>query len=177
MTRAGLTPERVVAAAGDLADAGTLTLATLAGRLGVRVPSLYKHVDGLDDLHRRLAAAGVADLTDRLGAATVGRSGRDALRACATAWRGYAREHPGRYAAVQRATDEPEVERLVSIVYAVLRGYGLAGDAAVHATRAVRSALHGFCVLEASGGFGLPQDVDTSFDALVDLLHTGLTRG
>jgi len=177
MTRVGLTPERVVAAAGDLADAGTLTLATLAEHLGVRVPSLYKHVDGLADLHRRLAAAGLADLTERLGAATIGRSGRDALHACATAWREYAREHPGRYAAVQRATNDPAAERLGALVYAVLRGYGLTGDATVHATRAVRSALHGFCVLEAGGGFGLPQDVDTSFESLIALLDAGLTAG
>jgi len=174
VSRAGLTPERVVAAAGDLADTGTLTLATLAEHLGVRVPSLYKHVGGLDDLHRRLAVAGTADLTERLSTATVGRSGRDALHACATAWREYAREHPGRYAAVQRATGDPAAERLAGIVFAVLRGYGLTGDATVHATRAVRSALHGFCVLEAGGGFGLPQDVDTSFESLLDLLHTGL---
>ena len=44
----------------------------------------------------------------------------------------------------------------------------------MHATRAVRSALHGFVGLEAVGGFGLPQDVDPSYDWLVDLLHAGL---
>ena len=174
-----LTPERVVAEAGDLADAGTLTLATLAERLGVRVPSLYKHVGGLDDLHRRLALAGIADLTDRIGAATVGRSGRDALHACAAAWRAYATEHPGRYAALQRAHQDEETRaaggRLTDLVFAVLRGYGLDGEETVHATRAVRSALHGFVLLETGGGFGLPQDVDTSFTHLVDLLDAGLS--
>ena len=175
-----LTPERVVAAAGDLADAGALSLAALAERLGVRVPSLYKHVGGLDDLHRRLALAGLADLTDRLGEATVGRSGRDALRSCAAAWRAYATTHPGRYAAVQRAPDPADAElaaageRLARLLFAVLRGYGLDERETVHATRAVRSALHGFLVLEAGGGFALPVDVDTSWDRLVDLLDAGL---
>ena len=60
---------------------------------------------------------------------------------------------------------------------AVLRGYGLDEDGTVHATRAVRSALHGFVSLEAAGGFGLPQDVDASYDRLVDLLDAGLTTG
>jgi len=46
----------------------------------------------------------------------------------------------------------------------------------VHATRAVRSALHGFVTLEAAGGFGLPQDVDESYNRLVELLDTGLRR-
>jgi AcrR family transcriptional regulator len=174
VTRAGLTPERVVAAAGDLADAGELTLAALAERLGVKVPSLYKHVAGLDDLHDRLAAAGRADLITALGVATVGRAGRDALHGCATAWRAYAREHPGRYLAVQRARQDPAADRLTGLLLAVLDGYGRTGDDLVHAARAVRSAVHGFCVLEATGGFALPQDLDTSFEAMIDLLDAGL---
>jgi AcrR family transcriptional regulator len=179
--RAGLTPDRVVDAAADLADeGGTLSLAALADRLGVRVPSLYKHVAGLDDLHRRVALAGMADLITELGAATVGRSGADALRSAATAWRGYAKAHPGRYAAVQRAPDPADTglaavgERLVGLLFAVLRGYGLAEDDTVHAARAVRSALHGFVLLETAGGFGRPQDVDESYERLVDLLDAGL---
>ena len=86
-SRPRLSPDRVVAEAAALADERgiqALSLAPLAERLGVRVPSLYKHVGGLDDLHRRLALAGLRDLADELGAATVGRSGRDALLACAT---------------------------------------------------------------------------------------------
>jgi AcrR family transcriptional regulator len=182
--RAGLTADRVVAEAGALADErgiGGLSLTPLAERLGVRVPSLYKHVGGLDDLHRRIALAGMRDLTEVLGEATVGRSGREALRACATAWRAYARKHPGRYGAIQRAPDQADAElatagaRLTNLVYAVLRGYGLVEDETVHATRAVRSALHGFVTLEAEAGFGLSPDVDVSYDRLVDLLDAGLT--
>ena len=183
--RPRLTPDRVVAEAGLLADErgiSGLSLAPLAERLGVRVPSLYKHVGGLDDLHRRLALAGVRDLADELGAATVGRSGRDALMACATAWRAYAKAHPGRYGAIQRAPDPADAElvaaagRLDELIYAILRGYGLDDEQTVHATRAVRSALHGFVTLEAAGGFGLPQDVDESYTRLVELLDSGLGR-
>lgn len=176
-----LNAERVVAEAAVLADRGELSLAALAGRLGVRVPSLYKHVGGLDDLHRRLALAGMTDLAAAIGDATVGRSGRDALHACAGAYRAYAKEHPGRYAAIQRVPDPADTElrtagdRLTRLVFAILRGYGLDEDATVHATRAVRSALHGFVTLEATGGFGLPQDVDLSYAELVGLLDAGLS--
>jgi AcrR family transcriptional regulator len=184
--RPRLTPDRVVAEAAALADERgiqALSLAPLAERLGVRVPSLYKHVDGLDDLHRRLALAGLRGLGEALGAATVGRSGGDALHACAAAWRAYAKAHPGRYGAIQRAPDPADAElvelagRLTGLVYAILRGYGLDEDETVHATRAVRSALHGFVTLETAGGFGLPQDVDESYARLVDLLDSGLGRG
>jgi AcrR family transcriptional regulator len=178
-----LTADRVVAEAGDLADRGTLSLAALAERLGVKVPSLYKHVGGLDDLHRRLALVGMAELAAAVGTATVGRSGRDALRACASAFRAYAKEHPGRYAAIQRAPDRADAQlaaagdTLTNLVLAILHGYGLDDDETVHATRAVRSALHGFVTLEAAGGFGLPVEIDTSYERLVDLLDAGLTSG
>jgi AcrR family transcriptional regulator len=183
--RAGLTPDRVVAAAAALADERGiqgLSLAPLAERLGVRVPSLYKHVGGLDDLHRRLALAGMRELADVLGTATVGLAGRDALLACARAYRAYAKQHPGRYGAIQRAPDTADAEvvaaatRLTEILFAILRGYGLDENGTVHATRAVRSALHGFVTLEAGGGFGLPQDIDESYTRLVTLIDAGLRR-
>ena len=65
-------------------------------------------------------------------------------------------------------------EKAVGAFFAILRGYGIDGDDLVDATRAVRSALHGFVVLENGGGFGLPRDVDRSFDRLVTLLDRGL---
>jgi hypothetical protein len=36
--------------------------------------------------------------------------------------------------------------------------------------------VHGFVVLELDGGFGMPDDVDVSFDFLVDGLVGGLER-
>jgi AcrR family transcriptional regulator len=185
MPRAGLSSEAVVDAAAALADdegLQALTLARLAQELGVRSPSLYAHVDGLDDLRRRLAARGARELADALRDATVGRARGEALRTLAAAYRAYAREHPGTYAAAQRppAPGDEQAARAsaaaVDVVLAVLAGYGLTGDDAVHATRALRAALHGFAGLEAIGGFGIPLSVDESFDRLVDLLDRGLTE-
>ena len=183
MPRAGLTPAVVVAEAARLADEvglDRLTLATLAQRLGVALPSLYKHVRGLDAVLQKLSALATAELAAELVVAAAGRSRGDAVRATAEAWRGYARRHPGRYQAAQRVPDpdDPEHvaagERAVQTVFAVLRGYGLAGDDVVDATRAFRSALHGFVLLENGGGFGLPVDVDRSFQQLVAALEVAL---
>lgn len=181
MPRAGLTPQTVVREAARLADevgADRLTLAALAARLGVALPSLYKHVKGADALAQRLSALATAELATELTAAAAGRAGRDALLAVAAAYRDYARRHPGRYPATQRPPDpaDPEhvaaADRAVGAIYAILRGYGLTGDAAVDATRMFRSAVHGFVTLQASGGFGLPRDVDRSFDQMVAALDT-----
>ncbi|MEV1331559.1 WHG domain-containing protein [Micromonospora costi] len=181
MPRAGLNQQTVVREAARLADDvgyDQLTLAALAGRLGVALPSLYKHVRGADALAQKLSALATAELATELTTAAVGRAGVDALRAIASAYRAYARQHPGRYPATQRVPDptDPEHvtagERAVGAIYAVLHGYGLTGDEAVDAARVLRSALHGFVSLEAAGGFGLPRDVDRSYEQLIVAMDT-----
>jgi AcrR family transcriptional regulator len=183
MARAGLNTEAVVAAAAALADREGLdavTLARLAADAGVRSPSLYAHVDGLGDVRRRLGMRGAHELAAALRGAATGRSGGDALRAIAAAQREYARRHPGTYLAAQRAPapgdDEAKAAagEAVDVLVAVMAGYGLEGDDAIHATRAVRAALHGFAVLETDHGFGMKLDLDESFARLVDLLDRGL---
>jgi AcrR family transcriptional regulator len=179
--RAGLTPQTVIREAAVLADEvghDRLTLAAVAGRLGVALPSLYKHVKGVDALHQQLSVLATAEIADELTAAAAGRAGGDALRAVAAAYRAYARRHPGRYPATQRVPDPADPahlaagERAVGAIYAILHGYDLTGDAAVDATRMFRAAVHGFVTLEAAGGFGLPRDIDRSFDEMVAALDT-----
>jgi AcrR family transcriptional regulator len=181
--RAGLNRERVVDEATAVADAvgfDRLSLAAVAERTGVRLPSLYKHIESLDGLRRDVAVRALEELAAALAPAVADRSGADGLRAMAGAYRDYARTHPGRYAATVRAPlpgDEAHAaaaEAVLRVVNAVLDGYGVDGDDAVDAARTLRAALHGFVVLEASGGFGLPRDVDRSFDRLVAALDTAL---
>jgi AcrR family transcriptional regulator len=181
--RAGLNTDRVVAAAAELADeAGPdqLTLSALAARLGVRQPSLYKHVASLDALQQLIAMRGKAEFGDVLGRAAIGRARDDALVAMAHAWRAWARDHPGRYQIAQRAPAPGDADHLavaaraVEVMTTVMAGYGLHGDDAIDAVRAVRAALHGFVSLEAGGGFGMPFSVDRSFDRLVSALVTAL---
>ncbi len=131
-----------------------------------------KHVASLDALRHAVAVEGANGLADALTAATVGVAGGEALTRLCRAYRTYALEHPGRYAAAQRpGPANPGAERTLTVVNAVLSGYGIEGADAVDATRAVRAALHGFTALETTGGFGLPHDVDRSFDALVEGLQ------
>jgi AcrR family transcriptional regulator len=170
----------VVAEAARLVDEvgyDRLTLAGLAQRLGVALPSLYKHIKGLDGLLQQLSALATAELAAELSDAAAGRSRLEALRAVAKAYRKYALRHPGRYPSTQRVPDPADPdhvkagERAVGAIYAVLEGYGLRGEDAVDATRTIRSALHGFVSLELNGGFGLPREVERSFEWLVESFH------
>jgi hypothetical protein len=51
-------------------------------RLGVRPPSLYKHVDGLADLQHRLATQAMTEFGEVLRDAVQGQAGRDARPRC-----------------------------------------------------------------------------------------------
>ena len=184
MPRAGLNTDRVVAAAMELADEvglDKLTLAGLAVRLGVRQPSLYKHVASLDALQRLISMRGKIEAADVLAQAAIGRARDDALIAMAWAWRSWALDHPGRYQASQRgaapgdAEHEQVARRSIGVLAAVIDGYGLTGDDAIDAIRAYRAALHGFVALEADNGFAFPNDVERSFDRLVRALVLALS--
>lgn len=181
MPRAGLTEDRVVEEGERMADEvglSSITLAALAERLGVRQPSLYKHIAGTDGLQRSIAVRAKNELAGILGRATVGLARDDAVASMARAYRAWALEHPGRYQAAQRAPlrgdadDERASANVVGVAVDVMAGYDLRGDDAVDAIRALRAALHGFVTLEASGGFAMPVNTERSFDRLVDGLTT-----
>lgn len=185
MPRAGLTETLVVEEGERIADEvglSSLTLAALAARLGVRQPSLYKHVAGTDGLRRGIALRAKNELADVLRRAAVGRARGGAITAMAYAYRAWALEHPGRYAAAQRAPlpgdvdDEIASGNVVRVVADVMAGYQLRDDDAIDAIRALRAALHGFVALEADHGFGLPVDVKRSFDRLVAGLTSAFAR-
>ena len=157
-------------------------MAELATHLGVRTPSLYNHVAGQEGLRRELALLGVRELAIRLGRAAIGKAADDAIIALADAYRAFAKEHPGIYQASLRAPDPADTahvamsEEILAILSAVLEGYGLRDEAALHAIRGFRSLLHGFVSLEMAGGFGLPLDLDESYTRLVRIYIGGLPQ-
>jgi AcrR family transcriptional regulator len=187
MPRAGLTPAVVIDKAAAIANRDGLeavTLARLAEALAVRSPSLYKHVDGLPAVRRALAVRGLTEANARLEQATVGKARDQALFALAHAYWRFAREQPGVYAAsvVAARPGENDVaragERLIGTVLAVLNGYGIGGEDALHAARGLRAIVHGFVSLDLAGAFRLKLDLGESFDRLLSAFARDLeSRG
>ncbi|RKS05841.1 TetR family transcriptional regulator [Nocardiopsis sp. Huas11] len=185
MARAGLSAARLTEAAAEMADeAGidAVTLSALARRFGVKDASLYSHVRNLRDLRVRVAMLASEEMTERIAAAVVGRAGRDALVAFADAYRDYALEHPGRYAATQMRFDPEEVadsvglRRSVDLTYGMLRGYGLTEPDLTDAGRLLRATFHGYVHLELGGGFAHSPEVGASWSRSLDALHALLER-
>jgi len=182
--RAGLSTDVVVAEARRLVDAeGTtaLSLARLAQRFGVAQPSLYKHIGGVDDLHGRVAVLATRELASELRRAATGRAGREAVAGVASAYRRYAREHPGSYGyLLQARPDHPAhaeaAREVLGVLGDVLAGYGIVEESSVvDAVRFLRSALHGFVAIEVAGGFAMARPAEASFERLVDAVQVALS--
>ncbi|GGX57734.1 TetR/AcrR family transcriptional regulator [Streptomyces fructofermentans] len=179
MVRVGLTPERLARAGAELADEvgfEHVTVSELARRFDVKVASLYSHLRNSHELKTRIALLALEEVADRGAAALAGRAGKDALAAFADVYRDYAREHPGRYAAMQlRLTPEEAAAsaggRHAQMTRAILRGYDLAEPDQTHAVRLLGSVFHGYVDLELAGGFShSAPDSQESWTRIVDAL-------
>ncbi|MBQ1048146.1 WHG domain-containing protein [Micromonospora sp. C51] len=179
MARANLTPAVVTAAAAELADRegfDAITLSALARHFGVQTASLYSHVRDRSALLDSVQELALGELADRIAIAIGGRSQRDALTALADAHRDYARQFPGRWAALQRPAAATTVRsdaagRLVALTLAMLRGYQLPETELVHATRLLGATINGFLALEVAGSFGHREPpADTSWHRALSAL-------
>jgi AcrR family transcriptional regulator len=160
----------------------SLTINALAMQLGTKGPSLYNHVNSLEDLRRAVRIRVIDDIITMLNRVGEGRARDDAVLVMAGAYRSYAHHHPGRYSAFTRMPlggDDPEytaaTRGAAAPVIAVLGSYGLGGDEAFHAALEFWSALHGFVLLEMTG---VMDDIDTDavFSDMVLRLAAGLDR-
>lgn len=184
MPRAGLDAAVVTAAAADLADEIGLqgiTMSLLAGRLGVKAPSLYKHVESQAALRRAVGVLALTELEDAVGSAIASAAPGERLDAAAAAIRTYVQRHPGRYAAtvsVDPASSEDPLTvaggRLMDTLAGTLVAYAIPETQLVHALRLVRSLLHGFVALEQADGFLIAVDTDESFRWMIAFVDRGL---
>jgi len=159
-----------------------LTINALATQLGTKGPSLYNHVNNLEDLRRTVRMRVVGDIIDMLNNVAQGRTRDDAMVAMANAYRSYAHHHPGRYSAFTRMPlggDDPEftdaTRAAAEPVISVLQSYGLEAESAFYAALEFWSAMHGFVLLEMAGAMnGI--DTDAVFTDMVIRLATGMER-
>jgi len=181
--RAGLDTKTIVKAAAELADDNGLegiTLSALAAKLGVRSPSLYNHINGLEGLRVLLAIYGLEQLYIVMSAAAKGAGTADAVHAMGHAYVEFARSHPGLYETTLRAPEignnelESASHTILSLIIDVLKPYELGEQGTIHAVRGLRSILHGFASLEAKGGFGIPLDSNISLSRLIRTYIAGI---
>ncbi|WP_239617545.1 TetR-like C-terminal domain-containing protein [Cohnella mopanensis] len=183
--RAGIKPEIVIATAADIADRigwEQITLANVAGQLGIKTPSLYNHVEGLPDLRQKLALYASEQLRDQLHDAAIGHTGKQAFIEVGKAYVAFVRQHPGLYEAINRVSEpkpqmfEQTSEAILNLFIRLMQPLGIPSEEAVHAIRGLRSMVHGFASLEAMGGFQMQEDLMESLSKTITYYIDGLSK-
>ena len=144
-----------------------LTMRRIAGALGIKAPSLYKHVPDKAALEALVVAAGFAELADTLAAAADGASHADGtgkLAAIAGAYRAYAVAHPHlyrlmTYQPLRRDLLPAGLEARAAQPLAEAVGYDEAR------ARAMWAFAHGMVSLEIDGRFPPQADLDEAWRA------------
>ncbi len=181
----GLNKEIILKKAMEMADErgiASVTIKALATELGVKSPSLYKHVENLEELMKELMRRGWEELSEEALKAAVGVAKEDAVRGIFYACRRYAKSHPGVFDAMQwynmyySEQDMAATEKIVSVLFQVLDGYDLVEEKKVHIVRIFRSFLQGYLSIENHDGFGNPISVDQTFDFALEIILNGILQ-
>jgi AcrR family transcriptional regulator len=143
---------QIVAAARELLEtegAEALTMRRLADRLGIRAPSLYKHLPNKAALEIALISAGFEEAAADFDAATA--SAAEPLAALVSAYRAFATHHPQLY---RLMTEQPLPRELLQPGLEERAAAALARAAgSPERARAAFAFIHGMIILELNGRF------------------------
>jgi len=147
----------------------------IARELGIKPPSVYNHVKGNTELYRLVAIEGSRLLGLHFQKnVPKGKNVQEQLFDLAAAFRGFIHEHPHLYLVMtntvleQNDPDFAPVQKItIGLFLKVLSPLNLSETEEIHFVRALRAAIHGFCVLEVKHQFGMPYEIADSFKYLI----------
>jgi len=152
--------EEITAAARQLLEEQgeeALTMRNLAGRLGIKAPSLYKHVRNRREIETLLAAEALSEIGEAL-------AGKKKLKAMGRVYRRWAAANPALYrVATTRPLDRDNLPEGVEEAAAAPLITALKGDR--DQARAAWAMAHGLTLLELDGRFPGDADIDAAWSA------------
>ena len=177
MSKKGITPEKIYQAATQLIiEKGydNFSLRELAARLGVQPASLYSHVRNAAEINIAVGKNAIVQLSRTLENAIDKEDRDEAFAAMAHAYRNFAHENFELYKAIMALPGASEVElkedeqRTIRPLRTVIENFVPEGMVSIHFQRFVRSAMHGFIMLESEGFMrNRTVSADESYDMLI----------
>lgn len=152
--------EEITAAARDLLEQegdDALTMRNLADRLGIKAPSLYKHVKNRQEIETLLAVEALTEMGETLAA-------ESDLEGMGRAYRNWALANPALYrVATTRPLDRENLPDGVEEAAARPLVEAVGGDPDL--ARAIWAQAHGLTLLELDGRFPDDADIDAAWRA------------
>ena len=144
----------------EAGGSGALTMRAIAEEMGIRAPSLYKHIADKRELEVALIADGFVEQAEMFESAIDGAD--DPVGAIGASYRAWAHDHPHLYCLM---TDGPlprdELPEGVEDAAAAPLVMAVGGD--IDIARAVWAFAHGMVVLELADRFPAAADLDAAW--------------
>lgn len=161
----GARARQLVAAGRELLEEGgpeALSMRRLADRVGIRAPSIYKHLLDKEELETALVADGLREFAEACEAAVDGAD--DPLVALAGAYRAFARAHPHLYRLINdRPLPRDRLPAGLEERAATPLLVAVGGDP--DRARAAWAFAHGMVMLELTDRFPAGADLDAAWRA------------
>jgi AcrR family transcriptional regulator len=179
-----LTKDDVITTASEIADKYGLdhvTLKAVAEKLNIRTPSLYNHIDSLEDLLRDIAHRGMREMNARMTQAAIGVSGVEAIKSVSLAYFDYLIAHPGVYEIIQWAGwhGNSETVSIFSEYRVLLEKIILSCHLKNPDTGAIidllTGFLHGYCTLQLGNALNDRDAATKKIATAVDTVMRGIT--
>jgi AcrR family transcriptional regulator len=185
MPRIGLTHEKVIENAANLANKKGLsyvTISSLAEFLGVKKPSLYNHIKSQEDIYEGIMIYGWKNGVQPIAENLHENNPQKALKKYARAFYKYALDNPGIFEAMlwYNKYKSPELieasEKIYDFFFAQTDKMNIDRESANHLLRTFRAFLEGFLLLVIHNSFGNPISIEESFELSLDVLISGMKK-
>ncbi|MGI6070103.1 MAG: TetR/AcrR family transcriptional regulator [Blautia sp.] len=179
------TKEAVIKATSDLADKkglNNVSLKSVAEKLNIRTPSLYNHIENLDNLLLEVTHQGMRTMNERMTQAAIGSIGETAIKEVAVAYLDYMIEHPGVYETIQwvswHGTEETNsiFNNYISLLLALIRSCQFKEEHTTDILNMIMGLLHGYTTLQLRYAFSNPDKVRKELCNAVNTLFLGIRQ-
>lgn len=177
-----ITKSVVLQTAANIADEkglSNVSLKAVAECLNIRTPSLYNHINSLDDLFREVAHQGMCEMNERMTRVAVGTYGDNAIKKIALEYLNYMVEHPGIYETIQWATwhGTDETAKIfsdyINLLTTLICSCNFKEEATTEILNLLTGILHGYSTLQLRYAFTEPEKVKSNLCNAIDTILTG----
>ncbi|MCC0636389.1 MULTISPECIES: TetR/AcrR family transcriptional regulator [unclassified Clostridioides] len=175
----------VIQVASDIADKdglNKLSLKVVAEKLSIRTPSLYNHIESLDDLLREVAHNGMRKMNKQMEKVAIGDSGDTAIKSVSIAYFNFIIAHPGVYETIQWAIwhgnkETSEIfEEYKSLLEKLILSCNLRTKNIDEVLNLLMSVIHGYSTLQLGKALLDSEEAIKSLSDTVDTVLLGIHK-
>lgn len=178
-----ITKSVVINTASNIADEQGLhnvSLKIVAERLGIKTPSLYNHINNLEDLLREVAHKGMTSMNERMEKAAIGKTAEIAIKAVAIEYLNFMIEHPGVYETIQWATwngthETAQIfENYTDLLKTLICSCEVERANIEEILNLLTGIIHGYTTLQLRYAFDNPEQVRLNLTKALDIVLLGV---